>query len=82
MDDACLQRSKNFAVRAALSVRRRGRLGRGRCARRRHGGGDLLFGLPVEAAILPALPMVLVQALLLDRSYATLNVSAQRLPSS
>jgi MFS transporter, DHA1 family, inner membrane transport protein len=27
-------------------------------------------GLPVEAAILPALPMVLVQALLLDRSYA------------
>lgn len=29
------------------------------------------FGLPVEAAILPALPMVLVQALLLDRSYAT-----------
>ena len=29
------------------------------------------FGLPVAAAILPALPMVLVQALLLDRSYAT-----------
>ena len=29
------------------------------------------FGLPVEAAILPALPMVLVQALLLDRSYAS-----------
>jgi hypothetical protein len=29
------------------------------------------FRLPVEAAILPALPMVLVQALLLDRSYAT-----------
>jgi hypothetical protein len=29
------------------------------------------FGLPVEAAILPALPMVLVHALLLDRSYAT-----------
>ena len=29
------------------------------------------FGLPVKAAILPALPMVLVQALLLDRSYAT-----------
>lgn len=29
------------------------------------------FGLPVEAAILPALPMALVQALLLDRSYAT-----------
>ena len=28
------------------------------------------FGLPVEAAILPALPMVLVQALLLERSYA------------
>ena len=29
------------------------------------------FGLPVEVAILPALPMVLVQALILDRSYAT-----------
>ena len=29
------------------------------------------FGLPVEAAILPAMPMVLVQALLRDRSYAT-----------
>ena len=28
------------------------------------------FGLPVEAAILLALPMVLVQALLLDRVYA------------
>ena len=39
----CLQRSKKFPVRAALSVRRRGRLGRGRCARRRHGGGDLLL---------------------------------------
>ncbi len=29
------------------------------------------FGLPIEMAILLALPMVLVQALLLDRSYAT-----------
>ena len=29
-----------------------------------------LFGLPVEAAILPALPMMLVQALFLERSYA------------
>jgi len=28
------------------------------------------WGLPVEAAILLALPMVLVQALLLERSYA------------
>jgi hypothetical protein len=28
------------------------------------------FGLPVEAATLPALPMVLVQALFLERSYA------------
>jgi hypothetical protein len=66
MDDAGLQRSKNFAVRAALSVRRRGRLGCRRCARGRRGGGDRLL-----AAILPALPMVLVQALLLDRSYST-----------
>ncbi len=29
------------------------------------------FGLPVEVAMLPALPMVFVQALLLERSYAT-----------
>ena len=32
--------------------------------------GICFFGLPIAAAILLALPMVLVQALLLDRSYA------------
>jgi hypothetical protein len=48
---------------------------RGRLGRRRRAGGRVaaaicLFGLPVEAAILPALPMMLVQALFLERSYA------------
>ncbi len=42
----------------------------GRCACGRACRGDVLLGLPVEAAILLALPMVLVQALLLERSYA------------
>ena len=33
------------------------------------------FGLPIEAAILLALPMVVVQAMLLDRSYAGMPAS-------
>jgi Major Facilitator Superfamily len=37
--------------------------------------GFCMFGLPIEAAVLLALPMVIVQAVLLGRSYATQSAS-------